>query len=197
MRWPVTLVPDTWAEQLTACEWLCYISPTLRKLGVDGLRKALRKYFDHRWTPNDVLYALDRNATGELYTDNTPAGNESAQAVGRWLDRRLRQWEDGDGIPLVPLGDHITAQREQKLADQAVARITWEERAAAAASPATNPDAATARQIARDAAVRARRVHATASARELAARRAELNAEDHRRDTLLALEKHITTAAAA
>ncbi|MEW2384185.1 hypothetical protein AB0873_19140 [Micromonospora sp. NPDC047707] len=169
MQWPTFDVPDGFTEQFLACDWLCYISPTMRKVGPDRLRALLRRWFDAGYTPKDIVYALDHYPTGELYETRTPAPNEKPRVIENWVQRRLRAWLDDEEDPLPPVNSHIRERRDHVLSHQHERREMYERERQLAADPRITPGAAQARVVARTAAAMSRRNRAEAHARELAA----------------------------
>lgn len=169
-------VPDGYTEQLMACEWLCYVSPTLRRAGSDRLRMLLRLWFEAGWTPRDVLYALDHLPTGETQPGEIPTAAADPRTTEAYVKRRLRGWLDGDDAPLPPVNRQIADNRRKVVAAQESAREEWLRRSRGAVPSAQSRGAAMARQVARDAAERNRRRQRAADDRELLRRGEELAA---------------------
>lgn len=166
MVWPTFDIPDGFTEQFLACDWLCFISPTLRRVGPDRLRLYLRRWFEAGYTPKDIVYNLDHLPTGELYETRTPAPSEDPRVIENWLKRRLREWLDSEEDPLPPVNSHIRYRRDMMIAEQGRRRREQEQVRAAAADPRLSPGAAQARTIARIAATMSRHNRAEAGRRE-------------------------------
>ncbi|MGN9914508.1 hypothetical protein ACTMTJ_43950 [Phytohabitans sp. LJ34] len=175
-QWPMHDVPDGYTEQLMACEWLCYVSPTLRRAGSDRLRVLLQLWFEAGWTPRDVLYALDHLPTGETQPGEIPTAAADPRTTEAYVKRRLRGWLDGDDGPLPPVNRQIADNRRKVVAAQEAAREEWLRRSRVAVPPTLSRGAAQARQVARDAAERNRRRRRAADDRELLRRGEELAA---------------------
>lgn len=173
-QWPMHDVPVGYTEQLMACEWLCYISPTLRRVGGDRLRLLLQRWFDTGWTPRDVVYALDHLPTGEAQPGDVPTATSDPKITEAYVKRRLRGWLDEEQNPLPAINQQISGNRERLVAAQLAAREAWQRRARLAVPPQRSAAAAQARAIARDAAARGRRRRQEADERERERRHAEL-----------------------
>lgn len=171
MQWPTFEIPSGFIEQFLACDWLCFVSPTLRRVGPDRLRMLLRRWFDADYTPKDIIYALDHLPTGELHETRTPTPSEKPQVIETWVVRRLRQWLDLDEEPLPPVNSHIRLRRNQVLAEQQSRRLEYDRLRELAADPQVTPGAARARVVASTAVSINRRTRAAAHERELAAYR--------------------------
>ncbi|MEJ3744389.1 hypothetical protein WEI85_13975 [Actinomycetes bacterium KLBMP 9797] len=173
-QWPMYDVPAGYTEQLMACEWLCYISPTLRRVGADRLRVLLQRWFDVGWTPRDVVHALDHAPTGESQPGDVPTATSDPRITEAYVKRRLRAWLDEEQNPLPAINQQISGNRERQVAAQIAAREEWRRQAAAAVPPSRSFGAAQARKIARDAASRGLRQRQQGRDRELARREAEV-----------------------
>lgn len=173
-QWPMHGVPAGYTEQLVACEWLCYISPTLRRIGADRLRLLLQRWFDAGWTPRDVVHALDHLPTGEIQPGDVPPAGSDPKVTEAYVKRRLRAWLDDEDNPLPAINQQIAGNRERQVAAQIAAREEWRRRAATAVPADRSYAAAQARLVAREAASRGLRRRREAEERELARREAEL-----------------------
>ena len=103
--WPLGQTPQRRRERLTAVQTLQRRHMVLRRLSARRLRSILRPWFGshwappgQRWTPADVLYALDHRPG---------AGGRHAYAAevrdpAGWLAHRLSFWLDEDGEPMRP-----------------------------------------------------------------------------------------------
>lgn len=182
MAWPTFDVPDGFTEQFLACDWLCFISPTLRQIGPDRLRVVLRRWFETGYTPKDIVYALDHLPTGERHPGRTPTPAEKARVIENWVIRRLREWLDMEDEPLPPVNSHIRQRRDEMIADQLARREQYLVLRQQAADPRESPGAALARVIAHTAASMSRVTRVEADQRELAARRSSTGAIGHRSD---------------
>lgn len=174
-QWPVNDVPDGFTETFLATDWLTYISPTLRRIGVDRLRVLLRKWYEAGYTPRDIVYALDHDPMGGRYDEETPLPSASPRIVEYWLRRRLATWLDADDTPYLPIRLQQAAYRDQLIAQQRIRRAEFDQRAATAARE--SPAAALAATIARIAARQARTRTTEADHREREARIAQLAAD--------------------
>jgi hypothetical protein len=152
-EWPLGQTPQRRGERLTACETLQRRHMVLRRLSARRLRSILRPWFGglwardgQRWTPADVLHALDHRPDG---TRHEFAGQ--VRDPGAWLAHRLGFWLDGEGHAL-PSHSAVLAARAAGHA--AVAEAARAEREAAedarlgTAGQATRRGAALARQLA-------------------------------------------------
>jgi hypothetical protein len=175
-QWPMHAVPDGYAAQLAACEWLCHISPTLRRIGSDRLRILLQRWFEIGWTPRDVVYALDAQPTGEVQPGEVPPATAPPKVTEAYVTRRLRAWLDDDANPLPAISQQVAGNRARLVAAQAAAREDWKRRERAAVPPSRSRGAAQARLIAAAAADRSRRRRRSADERERASRTSELAA---------------------
>jgi hypothetical protein len=181
MEWPTFDIPEGFTEQFLACDWLGYISPTLRQVGPDRLRLHLRRWFEAGYTPKDIVYSLDHLPTGELYDTRTPAPSERPKVIENWLQRRLRAWLDAEEEPLPPVNAHIRDRRDAMIFQQEQRRQESERVKALAADARFTPGAAQARTIARTAAMMSRRNRAEAERRELEEFRQQHEREQARR----------------
>lgn len=180
--WPLTEVPEGIAEQTRACEWLCFISPTLRRVGgADYLYRFLRMWFDHGWTPNDIVYALDVQPDGQPYGSETPSPTSSPQVVQQWLRRRLEQWRDlASGLPYESVSAQVIRNREALVERQLRQRAELDrQRDAAADAAARAAGLAAARKVLADVARRRRVATAVEDARQGHRLREELSAPRH------------------
>ncbi|GFJ95806.1 hypothetical protein [Phytohabitans rumicis] len=173
-QWPMHDVPDGYTEQLLACEWLCHISPTLRRIGSDRLRVLLQLWFEAGWTPRDVLYGLDSLPTGEPQIGEVPTAASDPKVTEAYVKRRLRAWLDDDNHPIPAINQQVTANRTKALAAQLAARQDWQRRERLAVPPSRARGAAQARLIASQAAARSLRRRRSADERERAQRTADL-----------------------
>jgi len=113
----------------------------LRRLSARRLRSILRPWFGELWgtprvryTPQDVLYALD----------NLPRGAGQHEYAGRvrdpgaWLEHRMSFWLDAAGEPVPPRSAELAGQAAGRRAEIARDR---QDRAAEAAGRAADPEA--------------------------------------------------------
>ncbi|MCY1141532.1 hypothetical protein OWR29_26340 [Actinoplanes sp. Pm04-4] len=187
LQWPAGDIPSGFTEQFLACDWLCFISPTLRRVGPDRLRAQLRKWFEADYTPKDVEYALDHSPSGGWHESSTLTPRDEPRVIENWVSRRLRAWLDDDEVPLPPLSAQIHAKRETALRQQETLRAEFDRRQSAAADALESPYAAQARTAARIAATLGKRAHADATRRELQHRQNTLNHENAQRDAAAAM----------
>jgi hypothetical protein len=165
MQWPMRDVPEGLAEQLLACEWLCYISPLLRAVGVENLRELLRRWFAAGWTPRDVVYGLDNLPTGGPHPGQSPEGRIKQPLAVSFVKRRLGAWLDGDD-PLPSVSEQIWSNRDAVLQRQEARRARLAEEARLVVDPRQSVSAEQARIIARRAACSAATLRREADARE-------------------------------
>ena len=171
--WPMHGAPVGYAEQLFACEWLCHINPSFRRLGADELRIRLRRWFDAGWSPRDVEYALDHYPTGDRHTGESPLPTSDPKTIVHFIRRRLSVWRDEDDELLPPVSSLRESNRARRLHDQLQRADEWNQRAERAVPAPQSRHAHLARMIARNAATRARAARHTADQAELAARAVE------------------------
>ncbi len=168
MQWPMHDVPDGLAEQLLACEWLCYISPMMRVVGVENLRELLRPWFDAVWTPRDIVYALDNLPTGGSQFGDNPEGKLKPSLVVNFIKRRLGAWltDDDDPKPLPSVSQQIWANRDAVLQRQEQRRAERAAEIRDVVDPRESVAAEQARIIARRASSTAGTLRREADARE-------------------------------
>lgn len=188
--WDKYQTPVGWREGMLACDWMCYHSTTLLQVGPDGLYKLLRPFFDHGWCPADVALALKQGPEGKPHISPAPTAGDAAK-VGRWIANRLETWRGEDGAPHASPRRVREAERERLRTEQEATRHRHAVQEAARVDPQTCPAARHARQLARNAAIRARGYNRAADAREAAQRRSELDSEHARRSALAALDELI------
>jgi hypothetical protein len=144
-RWPFGQIPQRRGEMLTAAETLQRGHMVLRRLSARRLRSILRPWFGGLWqaprirySPQDVLYALD----------NLPRGagaHEFADRVrdpGAWLEHRMSFWLDADGEPVPPRSAELAGRAAEHRAE--LARLRAEREVAAAGRAVSYTDRAAA-----------------------------------------------------
>jgi hypothetical protein len=123
--WPLGQTPQRRRERLTAVQTLQRRHMVLRRLSARRLRSILRPWFGshstppgQRWTPADVLYALDHRPGGR-------GGHEYAAEVrdpAGWLAHRLGFWLDQDGEPMRPHSAELADRAAEHAAETGHAR---------------------------------------------------------------------------
>jgi hypothetical protein len=140
-EWPLgQQLPQRRGERLTAAETLQRRNLALRGLSARRLRSILRPWFGSAWerprvrySPQDVLYALDHLPGGERHEF---AGR--VRDPGAWLEHRLSFWLDADGEPVPPRSAQLAAIVAERRAEVTRDR---DARAAQSASRSRNPEA--------------------------------------------------------
>ena len=187
LQWPATEIPSGFTEQFLACDWLCFISPTLRRVGPDRLRTLLRRWFDAGYTPKDIEYALDHSPSGGPAEVSHLTPRDEPRVIESWIARRLRGWLDIDEETLPPLSEQIHTKRETVLRQQEKLRHEFDRVRRATADARESPYGAQARTIARVAAGLSKKNQAEATRRELQQRQAALQQEQAGREIAAAL----------
>jgi hypothetical protein len=165
-------VPVTPTERTRAIRWLAYELSRLRVLPESELSRRIQPFFESGWTPQDVVHALDFDPDGSRVR-SAPASDDPPDLTRRTVLNLLASWCDEHGAPL-PSASQRAAERRRRLRQrQLAARAEWADLAARR----TNPDGATtsgAREIARQAAARAKQIRLEGRHRESSHLLAEL-----------------------
>jgi hypothetical protein len=160
-------VPASRAEQEQATRWLIYEMVSLRTLAPTELRRRTSAFFDCGWTPQDIVHALDFDPDGSAFR-SVPSTADPPGKTQRAVLNMLSSWCDESGKPLRSPTQLAAARRRKTRARQEQTRAAL---AKIDARPA-NPQGATAsgaREIARLAAERAKRLKLEGRQRESSA----------------------------
>lgn len=81
----------------------------LRRMSARELRSALREFFapPRRWTPADVLRALDHEPGGTQHIHS-----DAVRSPADWLASRLAWWRDSGGAPVAPHSARLAERAE-------------------------------------------------------------------------------------
>ena len=118
--WPLGQNPRRRGERLAAARALRESHMVLRRLSARHLRSILRPWFgtpqdEARWTPADILHALDTTHDNDQHLYSGRVRDPAA-----WLRHRLSFWTDpATGLPLPPHSAALAARAAQHRARQA------------------------------------------------------------------------------
>ncbi|UBU19199.1 hypothetical protein [Nonomuraea gerenzanensis] len=135
--WPLSATPETKIDMLKAAQALRTRSAILRKVSAKHLRSLLREPFGEKWTPNDVLHALDHRPDGTPWTFTEPP-----RWLPGWIRHRLAAWRTADGSLQPSLSQQRAARRQAATARQAAAAAEHRRRQACRVDADTGPAAA-------------------------------------------------------
>jgi hypothetical protein len=157
-------VPATRAEQALAVRWLAYELVDLRVLPMRELVRRIAPFFEHGWTPQDVVHALDFDPDGSRVR-GTRSTADPPELTRRAVLNLLASWCDEHAQPL-PSASQRAAERRRKLkARQRATRAALADIAARQPNP-NGASASGARRIAREAAARGKQIRLEGRHRE-------------------------------
>ncbi|MFB9194409.1 hypothetical protein ACFFWA_15600 [Actinomadura verrucosospora] len=134
--WKTSPVPGSRSIRLAVAAAMRATDRTLSRLSARHLRHIFRPWWDAGWTPSDILYAVNHQASGEPWPYAYAPGD--LRHVAGWLRHRLAHWLDPNGAPGPSRSQALAAARRAE-ADQQARRTAAAAAARAAAAPAEAP----------------------------------------------------------